>query len=71
MKDKTVHRKKEHGQVLAEYAYMLGLCALIAFALLSLFTGFTVYGSRLLDLVSWEPDPPERSMMEKIMRGNF
>ncbi len=46
--------KSARGQVLAEYAAMLACAALLAIALLALSSGMSVYGRRLIELVSFD-----------------
>ena len=48
-------RKQESGQVLAEYALMLGLTVMLTLALFLLMRVFLEYGRRLLSLIAWEP----------------
>jgi len=48
-------RKQESGQVLAEYALMLGLTVMLTLALFLLMRVFLEYGWRLLSLIAWEP----------------
>lgn len=45
---------KARGQVLAEYVAMLACASVLAFALLALFSGVSVYGRRLVELVSFD-----------------
>lgn len=42
------------GQVLTEYAAMLACAVLLAIALLALCSGVSVYGHRLIELVSFD-----------------
>lgn len=63
--------RKERGQVLAEYALMLTVCAVFALLFLVLFAALSLYGSRIISLVAWEPSPPSRSQMESIMQGKL
>ena len=48
-------RKNESGQVLAEYAVMLGMVVLVALSLFLLMRVFLEYGWRILSLIAWEP----------------
>ena len=48
-------RKKESGQVLAEYTVMLFMVVLVALTLFLLMRVFLEYGWRLLSLIAWEP----------------
>ena len=64
-------KRQYAGQVLAEYAMMLVFCAFFALSLFLLLAVFTQYGTRLIGLVSWEPNPPDRSQMEKIVSGTL
>lgn len=47
--------KKESGQVLAEYAAMLVMFALVVITMFLLLAVFTEYGWRLIAFVGWEP----------------
>ena len=64
-------RRKTAGQVLTEYAMMLVVCALFTAVLCALLAAFSRYGARLIGLVSWEPNPPDRSQMEQIVSGTL
>lgn len=64
-------RQCSRGQVLAEYALMLTVCAVFSLLFLVLLAACSMYGSRVISLVSWEPDPPSRSQMESIMQGKY
>lgn len=64
-------RRKTAGQVLTEYAMMLVVCALFTVVLCALLAAFSRYGARLIGLVSWEPNPPDRSQMEQIVSGTL
>ena len=66
-----VSRRRERGQVLAEYALMMTVCAVFSLLFLVLLAACSLYGSRLVSLVAWEPDPPDRSQMETIMNGKY
>ena len=66
-----VSRRWERGQVLAEYALMMTVCAVFSLLFLVLLAACSLYGSRLVSLVAWEPDPPDRSQMETIMNGKY
>ena len=48
-------RKKESGQVLAEYAVMLCMVVLVTLSLFLLMRVFLEYGWRILSLIAWEP----------------
>ncbi len=49
-------RGRERGQVLAEYAALLVMFALVAITMLLLLAVFTEYGWRITALVGWEPE---------------
>ena len=70
----TGNKKKRRGtagQVLTEYAAMLVICVLFTVMLCALLAAFSQYGARLIGLVSWEPNPPDRSQMEQIISGTL
>ena len=72
MERKTGRRKRRiSGQVLAEYAVMLVFCTFFALLFFMLMAAFSEYGMRLIGLVSWEPNPPDRSQMEQIVNGTL
>ena len=48
-------RGRERGQVLAEYAALLVMFALVAITMLLLLAVVTEYGWRITALVGWEP----------------
>ena len=48
-------RSRERGQVMAEYAALLVMFALVAITMLLLLAVFTEYGWRITALVGWEP----------------
>jgi len=42
----------QHGQIIAEYAVMLAMCAIVAISLLVLMFYFSEFGWRVINLVS-------------------
>ena len=71
-RNRTAKRQqKTAGQVLTEYALMLVVCVLFTVVLCALLAAFSRYGARLIGLVSWEPNPPDRSQMEQIVSGTL
>ena len=64
-------KRKCGGQVLSEYAFMLITCVVFAAVFFVLFAALAEHGARLVCLVSWEPDPPNRTQLESIMKGNL
>lgn len=65
------NRKSSGGQVLTEYAIMLAICAIFTVMFFVLLAAFAQHGTRLIGLVSWEPNPPDRSQMEHIVSGTL
>ena len=59
------------GQALTEYVAMLVVCVLFTVVLCALLAAFSRHGARLIGLVSWEPNPPDRSQMEQIVSGTL
>jgi hypothetical protein len=49
---KLFGKQAERGQILAEYAIMLAMCAIVAVTLMVLFYYFSEYGWKLVNLVS-------------------
>ena len=67
----TRRKKGEYGQVIAEYTLMLTVCAVFSLLFLVLLAACSLFGARLVGLVSWEPEAPDRSQMETIMQGRY
>ena len=66
-----IRRKGICGQVIAEYSLMLTVCAVFSLLFLVLLAACSLFGARLVGLVSWEPEAPDRSQMETIMQGRY
>ena len=65
------NRKRNGGQVLTEYAFMLVVGVGFSVLFFVLLAALSEYGTRLIGLVSWEPSPASRSQLESIIRGNI
>ena len=65
------NRKRNGGQVLTEYAFMLVVGVVFSVLFFVLLAALSEYGTRLIGLVSWEPSPASRSQLESIIRGNI
>ncbi|MBR2363773.1 MAG: hypothetical protein IKA79_01100 [Lentisphaeria bacterium] len=64
------NRKGCRGQALLEYAAMLVMTTVVLVTLLFLLGAFTNYGARLINMVSWEPNPASYDAMASFGREN-
>ena len=65
------NRKRNGGQALTEYAFMLVVGVMFSVMFFILLAALSEYGTRLIGLVSWEPSPASRSQLESIIKGNI
>ena len=68
---KILKGKRNRGQALTEYAFMLVVGVGFSILFFVLLAALSEYGTRLIGLVSWEPSPASRSQLESVIKGNI
>ena len=68
---KILKGKRNRGQALTDYAFMLVVGVGFSILFFVLLAALSEYGTRLIGLVSWEPSPASRSQLESVIKGNI